>query len=411
MFVSLVAALAVLLPLAASASPLSQNDAPSTSTPRREAYPTTKLAPKVFIVSMFNGEEEAWFNIPEFDILAQNITVTGLSPQFPHVHCTADGSICQVVTAMGEINAAVTITSLVLSPKFDLTSTYFMVAGIGGVNPEVATIASVTLARYAVQVALQYEFDPREIPANFSTGYVPFGSYSPEQYPSSIYGTEVFELNDSLRKLAAGFARKATLNDSAEAMAYRALYKTPDGKYAAGTQPPSVVECDVTTSDNWFSGRLLGEAFDRYTKLITNGTGVYCNTAQEDNATLEALLRGHKAGLVDFSRIIIMRTASDMDRPYPGGSATLNLWGDDQGAYPPALRNLHLAGIKIIEGIVGGWNQTFAKGVAPTNYIGNILGSLGGKPDFGPGPVADGQAAARKRSTKRHLLTRNAKLA
>ena len=360
---------------------------------------------------MFDGEEEAWFNIPEFDILAQNITVTGLSPQFPDVHCTADGSICQVVTAMGEVNAAVTITSLVLSPKFDLTSTYFMVAGIGGVNPEVATIASVTLARYAVQVALQYEFDPREIPANFSSGYVPFGSVSPEQYPSSIYGTEVFELNDSLRKLAAGFARKATLNDTAEAVAYRAKYQTSDGKYRAGTQPPSVVECDVTTSDNWFSGRLLGEAFDRYTKLITNGTGVYCNTAQEDNATLEALLRGHKAGLVDFSRIIIMRTASDMDRPYPGGSATANLWGDDQGAYPPALRNLHLAGTKIIEGIVGGWNETFAKGVAPTNYIGNILGTIGGRPDFGPGPVAGGQAAARKRSTKRHFLTRSAKLA
>jgi purine nucleoside permease len=367
----------------------------------RNEYPTPKLAPKVVIISMFDGEEAVWFGIPEFDILAQNITVTGFSTQFPAAHCTEDGSICQVVTAMGEINAAVTITSLWLSPVFDLTSTYFLVAGVGGINPEVATLGSVTLARYAVQVALQYEFDPREVPANFSTGYVPQGSHAPNEYPGDIYGTEVFEVNDALRKLAAGFARTAALNDSAEAVAYRALYETSEGIYKAGTQPPSVVECDVTTSDNWFSGRLLGEAFGNYTKVLTNGTGLYCNTAQEDNATLEALLRGHIAGLVDFSRIIIMRTASDMDRPYPGEAATTNMWWSNQGGYPPALKNLYLAGIKIIEGIVGEWNETFAQGVNATNYVGNILGSTGGTPDFGPGPVTLGQAAERKRATKR----------
>ena len=400
MFLSLLlTALAVLiLPWSTLASPITYDNAPAVSA--RNTNTTSKLAPKIFIISMYNGEEEAWFGIPEFDLLAQNITVTGFSPEFPDAHCTADGSICQLVTAMGEINAAVTMTSLVFSPKFDLTSTYFLVAGVGGVNPEVATLASVSLARYAVQVALQYEFDPREIPANFSTGYVPIGSHAPNQYPTSIYGTEVFELNDSLRKLAVGFAKTATLNDSAEAVAYRALYETPDGMYAAGTQPPSVVECDVATSDNWFSGRLLGEAFGNYTELVTNGTGNYCNTAQEDNATLESLLRGHIAGLVDFSRIIIMRTGSDMDRPYPGGAATTNLWWSDQGAYAPALRNLYLAGVKIIEGIVDEWDATFAKGVSPTNYIGNILGSIGGNPDFGPGPVT----STRKRATKRYAL-------
>ena len=45
-----------------------------------------------------------------------------------------------------------------------------MIAGIAGINPKVATLGSVTFARYAVQVALQYEFDAREIPSNFTTG-------------------------------------------------------------------------------------------------------------------------------------------------------------------------------------------------------------------------------------------------
>ena len=152
--------------------------------------------------------------------------------------------------------------------------------------------------------------------------YVPQGSTDPTEYPQSIYGTEVFEVNDNLRQLAIGFAKTAILNDSADAIAYRANYASTNA-YEAGSQAPSVVGCDVATSDVYFSGTLLSEAFENTTKLFTNGSGVYCTTAQEDNATLEALLRGAIANLTDFSRIIIMRTASDFDRPYAGEVRTL----------------------------------------------------------------------------------------
>ncbi|KAL9066630.1 MAG: hypothetical protein Q9157_007079 [Trypethelium eluteriae] len=359
-----------------------------------EARNSDCIKPKVFIIDMFEPEGEAWYGIPEFNVLAQNISVTGFSPLYPDAHCTADGEICQLVTGESEINAATTITSLLLSPKFDLQTTYFLIAGIAGVNPEVATLASVTFARYAVQVALQYEFDAREIPANFSTGYVPQGSTAPSQYPSAIYGTEVFEVNTALRSLAVNFARTATLNDSADAVAYRAHYATSPA-YAAGAQAPSVVECDVATSDVYYSGALLGEAFGNYTSLITNGSGVYCTTAQEDNASLEAMLRGAKAGLVDFGRIIVMRTASDFDRPYPGESPQYNLFYADQGGYNPSLENIYLAGVKVVEGIIDGWNTTFAKGVNATNYIGDIFGTLGGTPDFGPGSFDDNPVTKR----------------
>lgn len=209
------------------------------------------------------------------------------------------------------------MNALTFSGLFDFTKTYFMIAGIAGVSPKVATLGSVTFAKYAVSVEMQYEFDAREIPANFTTGYVPQGSTDPTEYPQSIYGTEVFEVNDNLRQLAIGFAKTAVLNDSADAMAYRANYASTKA-YEAGSQGPSVVGCDVATSDVYFSGTLLSEAFENTTKLFTNGSGVYCTTAQEDTATLEALLRGAIANLTDFSRIIVMRTASDFDRPYAG---------------------------------------------------------------------------------------------
>ncbi|KAK4539910.1 hypothetical protein LTR36_009952 [Oleoguttula mirabilis] len=355
------------------------------------------VKPKVFIISMFTPEGEIWYDIPEFDILAINITVPGFSPLYPDAHCTANGDVCQLITGESEINAATTIASLVRYPRFDLTSTYFMVAGIAGVNPEVATICSVTFARYAVQVALQYEFSQLDIPRNFTSGYIPQGSTSADEYPQSIYGTEVFELNQNLQKIAAAFARTATLNDSDTAIEYRANYASASA-YAAGAAAPSVVECDVATSDVYFSGDTLGTAFGNYTTLVTNGSGVYCTTAQEDNATLEAMLRAAANKLVDFSRILVMRTASDFDRPYPGEAATTNLLWADPGSFEPSIQNIYLAGIKVVEGILGGWNTTFAAGVNATNYIGDIFGTLGGTPDFGP--YAYNNSPVTKRSVK-----------
>ncbi|KAE8356107.1 purine nucleoside permease-domain-containing protein [Aspergillus coremiiformis] len=342
-----------------------------------------KVAPKVFIVSMFEPEAAAWWGIPEFDLLAHNITIPGASPIFPDVHCTVDYDVCQLITGEGEINAAITVSSIALSPFFDLTHTYFLIAGIAGINPKVGTISSVTFARYAVQVALQYEIDMRELPNNFSTGYFSQGSYGPGQYPSSIYGTEVFEVNAELRTLAVSFAQKANLSDTAVAQKYRSQY-TMDG-YEAATQAPSILECDVATSDVYYSGVLLSETFSNTTAVLTNGTGVYCTTAQEDNATLQALLRTSARNRTDFSRIIVMRTASDFDQPHPDESAYQNLRYADAGSFEPAIQNLYLAGIQVINGILDGWNATFAAGVTPSNYIGDIFGTLGGTPDFGPG--------------------------
>jgi purine nucleoside permease len=69
--------------------------------------------------------------------------------------------------------------ALSLSPLFNLTKTYFMIAGIAGVNPEVGTLGSVALSKYAVQVALSYEIDAREMPDNWTYGYASFGNDAP----------------------------------------------------------------------------------------------------------------------------------------------------------------------------------------------------------------------------------------
>ncbi|KAI0720439.1 purine nucleoside permease-domain-containing protein, partial [Fomitopsis betulina] len=153
--------------------------------------------------------------------------------------------------------------------------------------------------------------------------------------------------------------------------------------YIAGSQVPSVVACDVTTSDVYYSGTLLSEVFANMSTLLTNGSAVYCMTVQEDNASLEALLCGAIHQCVDFSRVIVMRMASDFDRPYPGEAASENLFWADQGGFKPTVKNIYEAGIKVAQGVLEGWEEMFCDGITLTNYIGDIFGTLGGTPDFG----------------------------
>ena len=339
----------------------------------------------------YGDEGNVWLGIPEFNLLEQNITLPGISMKFPDVHCTSDGSVCQLVAGEGEINAAISTFSLVSSPLFNLTHTYFLLAGDGGINPKVATIGSVAFAQYAVQVALQYEIDAREKPPEFASGYIPQGSTLPDSYPRYIYGTEVFQLNDALREHALSLARTATLADSPAAASYRIQYANVP-EFAPALGKPAVIACDTATSDNWWSGALLGDAFADYTSLLTNGSATYCTTQQEDSAVLEALLRGHVLRRVDFARVIAMRTGSDFDRPGPGISVADNLFYA-QGGYGPAVQNLYRAGVKVVQGILDGWDETFASGVPPRGYVGDIWGSLGGEPPFGPGSIFKGKGA------------------
>ncbi|PHH93249.1 hypothetical protein CDD83_9519 [Cordyceps sp. RAO-2017] len=354
------------------------------------------IAPRVMIVSMWTPEASAWHSrFHESDLgnlSAVAVTVPGLSMLFPHVLCTADGRVCQLTVGEGEINAAASMMALVLSSHFDLGQTYFLIAGIAGVNPRHATLGSVALARFAVQAALQSEIDPRSLPANWTTSYIPYGRDRPFQYPTVTYGTEVFEVNDGLRHAAFLLASRATLADDDASRRYRALYAADgQGRYAKATQPPAVAKCDCTTSDVYYSGTILSQVFERTTEVWTNGTGVYCMAAQEDNATLEVLVRAAVQRTLDFSRVILLRAGSDFDRPPPGVSDWHHLTRVDQNGFATALDNMYRAGIEIVKGLVADWNSTFRRGIAPSNYLGDILGSLGGSPDFGPGSITGGK--------------------
>ena len=348
---------------------------------------SAKIAPKIFLINSNPSDASTWKSIPDFNLLAHNHTLSGLSSSFSSVHCTSDSSICQLITGKGAIHAAMSTTTLLLSPLFDFRQTYFILSGVGRISPRIGSIGSVTFARFVIQPSLQYEIDGREIPENFTTGYVPLGSKEPGVYPSEFQGTEVFELNDALRNIVVGYARTIELEDSNEVRAYRESYADrSDLSYGNAVSMPGVLECDVATSDTFVAGHLLGEAWQNYTELVTDGQGVYCTTAHEDSAVLEVLLRANIEGLVEFGRVVVMRAGGDYDGPPAGVSAVESLSGTDVG-YPLAQRNMYLTGVQVVKGILDNWDSVFKNIVTAENYIGDMIGSLGERPDFGPSTV------------------------
>lgn len=70
-----------------------------------------------------------------------------------------------------------------------------------------------------------------------------------------------------------------------------------------------------------------------------------------------------------------MRTGAAFDRPPPGISATQELFYIDQGGYLQSERNIYLAGINVVQEIVGHWEK-YKDGVTPSNYVGDILRSI-----------------------------------
>jgi purine nucleoside permease len=304
---------------------------------------------KVMIVSMFGPEGKVWLDHAG---PWTAVRVPGLSPDYPDVHCNAR-DVCVVTTGMGHANAAASMMALTFSNQFDLRHTYFMIAGIAGIDPAQGTVGSAAWAKYLVDFGIQWEIDGREKPRGWPSGFTGINTKGPGDKPAEDYRTEVFALNPVLADKAFALSRNVPLSDSAEAQTARAKFQ-----YAPANRPPAVIQCDTLAGDTWWSGNDIGERARTWTKLMTDGRGTYCTTQQEDNATVEALKRAASAGRVDLNRVAVVRAGSDFDRPYRGQTAADNLLTyQAQGGFVPAIENLYRAGNPLVEAITGNWAE------------------------------------------------------
>ncbi len=329
---------------------------------------------KVMVITMFElagavpGETQYWINNEH---LTDAITVPGLSPNFPQVLCTppntnnrdkdkGSSDLCAITTDQGYANAATSITAMWASGLFDFSNTYFLIAGIAGVDPQDGTLGSAAWARYAIDYGLGHEIDAREMEPGWPYGYTGFGPVAPGVKPTRVVGTEVYQLNEALLQKAYGLTKGLTLKDNAASQAYRALYTNYPN---TAMQPPKVMICDSVAIDTYWHGAYLSQRANDWAKLLTGGAANYCMTNEEDNATLTALKRGSLAGKLNFDRVAVLRTASNFDQPHPGQTPYQSLT-TRSGGFIPSLQNAYLVGSTLAHNIIGDWEH-WQQGVPP----------------------------------------------
>lgn len=319
------------------------------------------IRPKVVVVAMFEIGADTGDKPGEFQYWVEREQLTRTIPlpaAYHDVRANADGSIIGIVTGMGNSNAAATIMALGLDPRFDLSKSYWLIAGIAGIDPADASVGSAVWTDYAVEGDLGHEIDAREIPASWKTGYVPMRKKEPYELPMQPAKERVdhaYKLNPTLLRWAYELTKDTPLVEDEAVKKFRSRYS--DSPKAL--QSPSVLIGANLASSTYWHGKLLNEWANDWVNYYTEGKANYVTTAMEDTGSLRSLTNLGRAGRVNVGRVLVLRTASNFDSQPPGVTAAQSLKGEDIGHYSafiPSIEAAHRVGSKVVHAIIKGWN-------------------------------------------------------
>ncbi len=317
---------------------------------------------KVVVVTTFEvgkdrgdapGEFQHWVEREHLD------KVYPLPAGYHDVLANEQTGVIGIVTGEGTAHSATSIMALGLDPRFDLTHAYWLMAGIAGIDPADASLGSAAWAEWVVDGDLAHLIDPREMPKDWTTGYFPLFNDAP--YPSKRKidpggPQEVYHLNGALTEWAYQLTKDTPLPENEHMKTSRARYTdSPNAQ-----RPPFVLKGDNIAGGTFWHGKLLDQRANDWVKYWTEGKGNYVTTAMEDSGLCQALTNLTKAGKADFSRVMVLRTASNYDGPPPGRTAAENLAEENSGVYSaflPSLESAYLVGSKVVHEITGHWEK------------------------------------------------------
>ena len=277
-------------------------------------------------------------------------------PQGYHdLRMNQDG-VLSVLTGVGTAKAASAIMALGLDPRFDLSQAYWLVAGIAGIDPADGSLGSAAWAEWVVDGDIGYEIDAREIPKDWTTGFVPLRKSVPYEQPRQEPDNgEAYHLNPALVEWAYQLTKDIKLMDSEAMQKERALYPSANAQRA-----PFVLKGDTLSSSTFWHGKLMNQWANDWVKYHTGGQGNYVTTGMEDSGTLQSLTLLAKGHFVDINRVLVLRTASDFDYPAAGMTAAESLARNKIGQYTGYLPSLDAAwrvGHAVVADIVRNWAQ------------------------------------------------------
>ena len=311
---------------------------------------------KVVIVTAFEtGDDQG--DVPgELQLWVERLGLTRRYPLAAERDARGnDEGVLALVTGVGTARAAASVMALGLDARFDVSKAYWLVAGIAGGDPADTTLGSAVWAQWVVDADLAYELDAREMPADWPSGYLPWGKTRPYQQPANNRG-EAFRLNGDLQNWAFELTREMKLADNPRMEQYRARFRG----HANAQKPPSVMKGDDLSGSTFWHGRLLSQRANDWVSYWSGGTGNYVTTAMEDTGTLHALTFLAKAKRVDLNRVMVLRTVSDFDSPPPDMTAAESLVRGRSGAYfavGEALEAAQSVGGRVVAELVKNWDK------------------------------------------------------
>jgi purine nucleoside permease len=317
------------------------------------------IAVKVVIVTTFEadydnpngtgatpGEAQRWIAGFHLD------TLLPLPAAFRPVRMNSDG-VLELMTGMATARAAASTMALGLDARFDLSHAYWILAGTAGIDPARASMGSAAWAEWVVDGDIGNAIDPREIPAGWPDGHIPWDRNTPFDPPGSNIG-QFYHLNPGLVHWAFGLTRNTPIPDSEGMRQYRRAFTD----FPEARRPPFVLIGDTLASATYWQGTLETAWARRWVKLYTAGKGVFTTTACEDSGFLQAITFLGKAGRVDPRRVLVLRAGSDYCLPRPGVTSAESIqYGTDKAymAEKEAFASLYAVGSVVVQAWVRGW--------------------------------------------------------
>ncbi|OAI42656.1 purine nucleoside permease [Verrucomicrobia bacterium SCGC AG-212-E04] len=318
--------------------------------------------PRVVIVSQFEPGADEGDRPGEFQFWVEREKLSRVIPlpaAFHDVRANADGTIIGIVTGGGTARAAATVMALGCDARFDLTKSYWLINGIAGVDPADASLGSAAWAEWVVDGDLAHEIDPREMPKDWTTGFIPLDQSVPYGKPKKAEGeyfNMVYHLNGALREWAFRLTRDTPLDGFSDDKVKKLRERYVD--YPNARKSAFVLKGDEISASTFWHGAVLDRWANDWVSYWTDGKANYVMTAMEDSGSLQSLKFLAKAGRVDWNRIMVLRTASNYDSPPPGMTAAESLAAENASslsAYLPSLEAAYAVGSRVVHEIVNNW--------------------------------------------------------
>jgi purine nucleoside permease len=212
---------------------------------------------------------------------------------------------------------------------------------------------------------LGYEIDAREIPPDWTTGYLPLRKAQPFEQPAEPQPGQVYALDAGLAEWAFNLTRTTPLEDSDHLKDIRSGFVG-----TASQRPPFVAMGDEISSSTYWHGKLMDAWAAEWMRYFTNGRGEFATTAMEDTGTLQSLEFLANAGRVDRRRVLVLRSVSNFDRQPRGLTAAQSLARQRIGkyaAYVPSLEAAYRVGHVVVSELLTHWPQYEASVPEATN--------------------------------------------